>query len=149
MIISNKCLYGLKAMLELSLRHGQGPVTIGQIAQTQGIPVRFLEAILRQLKQAGLTESVRGKEGGYTLARDPKTISVGEIIRLIEGPLIAVNPGAAADTSLSSTPLPDVFANLWAAAETALDKVFFGTTLADLVEREHQRSHAQAMNYSI
>jgi Rrf2 family protein len=149
MIISNKCMYGLKAMLELALRHGQGPVTIGQIAQTQGIPVRFLEAILRQLKQAGFTESVRGKDGGYSLARNPKAISIGEIIRLIEGPLISVNPSATHDTSLSPTPLPDVFTELWSAAEAALDNVFFGTTLADLVDLEQRRSQSQAMNYSI
>ncbi|HMP68208.1 MAG TPA: Rrf2 family transcriptional regulator [Pirellulaceae bacterium] len=149
MIISNKCLYGLKAMLELALRDGQGPVTVGQIAHAQGIPARFLEAILRQLKQAGLTDSTRGKEGGYTLARTPQSIPVGEIIRLIEGPLLAVNSATTNENSPSALPVPDIFSELWREAEAALDTVLMATTLADLVDREQRRVHSEAANYTI
>ena len=71
-MISNKCNYALRALLELAKRDGGGPATIVDIAQAQSIPARFLEAILRQLKQAGLTESVRGK-GAIACRRAPGT----------------------------------------------------------------------------
>ena len=86
-MISNKCYYGLRAMLELAIHEGDGPITIGDIAAARNIPVRFLEAILRQLKQAGLADSARGKEGGYQLARPAREISAASIIDAIEGPV--------------------------------------------------------------
>jgi Rrf2 family transcriptional regulator, cysteine metabolism repressor len=145
-MISNRCLYALKATLELSLRHNQGPVTIGQIAESQKIPVRFLEAILRQLKQAGLANSVRGKEGGYYLAREPHTISIGEIIRLFEGPLVAIGKN---DDGATRGDIPDVFTTVWKAAETALASVYDGSDFGALADREQNRTQIQATNFTI
>jgi len=67
--VSQKSRYALKAVLELSFRYGQGPISISQIARAQAIPARFLEAILAQLKRGGFVASRRGNEGGYILAR--------------------------------------------------------------------------------
>lgn len=145
-MISNRCLYALKAMLELSLRQKQGPITIGQIAEAQKIPVRFLEAILRQLKQAGLANSARGKEGGYQLAREPHQISMGEVIRLFEGPLVSVGKTDSVD---SGNDIPDVFTPVWQEAEKSLSGVFDNTDFGMLVERERNRSSVQATNFSI
>ena len=143
-MISNRCIYALRAVLELSLRRKQGSITIGQIAEAQKIPVRFLEAILRQLKQAGLAKSVRGKEGGYYLAREPHEINVGHVIRIFEGPLVAVarNDGDARD-------VPDVFDAVWKSAETALTEVYDHTDFGSLAERELNRTHVQATNFTI
>jgi len=145
-MISNRCLYALKAILELSLRRQQGPVTIGEIAGSQQIPARFLEAILRQLKQAGIVNSVRGKEGGYHLAREPHTISVGEIIRQFEGPLVMTGKSDAGDRSEA---IPDVFATVWQSAEAALAEVYDGTDFGSLAEWEQNRSQIQATNFTI
>lgn len=149
MIISNKCYYGLKAMIELAFREGQGPITIGDIARAQGIPVRFLEAILRQLKQAGYADSVRGKEGGYILARNPDQVQLGELILFFEGPLMAVSPSATAHETSSPIPVPDVLSPIWKMAEKSLLDVFSAYTLRDLVEMEKAKKSSEAMNYTI
>lgn len=143
-MISNKCYYGLRAMLELAAREGGGPVTIGDIAATRRIPVRFLEAILRQIKQAGLADSARGKEGGYQLARPARQITVGEVIRLFEGPLLAVNPQIE-----QPAPGSNVLATVWALGEESLRTALDGVTFAELIEREHAFGAADAANYAI
>lgn len=146
-MISNKCYYALKAMLELALRTGDRPITIGEIARAQHIPVRFLEAILRQLKQAGLADSIRGKDGGYFLGKPAGRIAVGAIIRLFEGPLVE---GAAASASKShERTSEDVFAPLWRDAEKALAKVYDSVTLGELAEREHSSKLEGVATYSI
>jgi len=145
-MISNRCLYALHATLELSLRNNQGPATIGQIAEAQRIPVRFLEAILRQLKQAGIAKSLRGKEGGYQLAREPHTITMGEIIRIFEGPLVAIGQ---TDGSGESQNVPTVFTPVWKTAEAALSSVYDATDFGALAEREMNRSQVQATNFTI
>ena len=143
-MISNKCHYALRAVLELALRQGRGPVTIGQIASAQQVPVRFLEAILRQLRQAGLCESVRGKDGGYTLAREAGSITVGEVIRLFEGPLIA--PGSLSGQDQEAG---ELFTAIWTEAEDALGQVFNRCTFGRLAELEQRRAFEKAANYSI
>ena len=78
-------------MLELAKAQQRGPISISEIAKKQDIPPRFLEAILRDLKQAGVLNSVRGKEGGYLLAKDAGDVSVSEIICLFNDSLILKN----------------------------------------------------------
>jgi len=87
MHISKKGLYALEAMMRLAQDYDRGPVTIHSIAASEGIPEKFLELILRDLKSVRLLESVRGAHGGYRLKRHPSTIYLGEIIRTIDGPL--------------------------------------------------------------
>lgn len=147
-MISNRCHYALRAMLELALREGRGPVTIGEIASAQGIPVRFLEAILRQLKQAGLADSIRGKEGGYFLARKSGSVTVGDVIRLFEGRFISQQASVPPHQQSVIEP-HDVFAEVWSEAERALDTTFSRHTFAALAEREQHRAFSRASNYSI
>ncbi len=146
-MISNRCHYALRAMLELALCEGRGPMTISQIASARNIPVRFLEAIMRQLKQAGLADSVRGKEGGYFLARPATQVHVGDVLALFDGPLFSdaeqLGPHIIRDGD------PDVFAGVWREAEHALQGVFARHTFAALADREHQRRLASAENYTI
>lgn len=147
-MISNKCYYGLRAMLELTLRQGGGPVTIADIAQSQDIPVRFLEAILRQLKQAGFADSVRGKEGGYFLAKPADKVTLAQLIRLFEGPLVSVNAQAASGGKARS-PAEDVFAEVWNQADRALEAVLEKVTLDQLADRQQALSAAHATSYTI
>ena len=90
-MLTRKGKYGLKAMVVLARRHGRGPVLIGDLAEEEAIPKKFLENILLGLKHRGLLHSRKGPHGGYQLARTPKQISVGEIIRALAGPLALVS----------------------------------------------------------
>jgi Rrf2 family protein len=85
--ISKRTQYGLKAVLALGRRYGEGPVLIATLADTERIPLKFLEVILLALKGRGLLESKKGKHGGYQLSRPPSTITVGSLVRMLEGPL--------------------------------------------------------------
>jgi len=85
--ISKRTQYGLKALVALGRRHGQGPVLISTIASEETIPLKFLEGILLDLKGHGLLDSKRGKNGGYLLLKPPASITIGFVIRAMEGPL--------------------------------------------------------------
>ena len=146
-MISNKCYYAMRAMLELALCEGKGPITIGDIAGRQHIPVRFLEAILRQLKQARLADSARGKDGGYFLSTPARSISVGSVIRLFEGSLVSVNPMATPNRKRGES--MDVFQDMWDKAEQSLSTVFDNVNFASLAEQEKNRQSANITNYSI
>ena len=145
-MISKKCDYGLRAVLELAKQEGSGPVTIAEIAEIQQIPARFLEAILRQLKQGGFTESQRGKDGGYLLARSAAKIHVGDVIRLFEGPLLACAPGSQSDSQVGG---PRVLQNLWEEAMTVLSDVYDETSFADLAKRDRELNGTFVHDYSI
>jgi Rrf2 family protein len=119
---------------------------IQEIASAQGIPSRFLEAILVELKNAGFVVSKRGSRGGYSLSRDAGHIHVGEVICLFEGRLgdPESHRGPAADH------VGDVaFSHLWKRAEAAICEIYDQTTLRDLVEEETACRCADAMNFVI
>ncbi len=89
-MLSSKAKYGLKAMVHLALREGRGPSLIADIAEAEHIPKKFLDTILLELKNNGLLLSKKGKGGGYTLARPAARIMVGEVVRILDGPLAPV-----------------------------------------------------------
>jgi Rrf2 family protein len=86
-VISKKTKYALKALTRLTLDEGKGPVLIAELAEREGIPKKFLEAILLDLRNHGVLRSKKGKGGGYELAKPAETIMLGSIIRMLEGPL--------------------------------------------------------------
>jgi Rrf2 family protein len=90
MKLSKKSEYGLRALLELTLVHGKTTLQRHQIATRQHIPVEFLEQILLTLKRAGLLSSRRGMKGGYTLIKPPEEITLGQVIRILDGPLAPI-----------------------------------------------------------
>lgn len=91
MKLSKKSEYGLRALLELALVHGKQTLQRHQIATRQHIPVEFLEQILLALKRAGLLSSRRGVKGGYTLIKSPDEITLGQVIRILDGPLAPIS----------------------------------------------------------
>jgi Rrf2 family cysteine metabolism transcriptional repressor len=147
--LSQKCQYAVRAILELAKHYGQGPVAISQIAASQAIPQRFLENILNELRPTGLIESRRGIQGGYLLARDPATISVGEIIRLVDGPLNPVK--CIADTNGPRCPLKDncSLVHLWSKAKAAVEEVYDNASFRDLVEEEKALNRSTVIDYCI
>ena len=90
-MLTRKGKYGLKAMILLAREHGTDPILIGDLAEKEAIPKKFLENILLALKHRGLVHSRKGPHGGYQLAREPEKISVGEIVRALDGPLALVS----------------------------------------------------------
>lgn len=85
--ISKRTQYALKAMIALGRRYGQAPMLIASLSEEESIPLKFLENILLELKGYGILESKKGKGGGYRLSRPPSTITIGSVIRIMEGPL--------------------------------------------------------------
>jgi Rrf2 family cysteine metabolism transcriptional repressor len=148
-MVSQKCQYAIRALFELSRRYGQGPVKISEIAEAQAIPLRFLQIILHQLRHAGFVESRRGAEGGYFLSRQPSRVTVGEIVKFVEGPLVPVacmtSSKAASDCSLHGR---CVFTGMWQRAAKAMSEVYEGTSFQDLVEDQKQMRDG-AFTYSI
>jgi Rrf2 family protein len=86
-MLSKKSKYGLKALLVLAEETGRGPVLISELADRQRLPRKFLEAILLELKRHGILQSKKGKGGGYLLRHPPSEITLGQVIRVLEGPL--------------------------------------------------------------
>ena len=89
-MLSKKSKYGLKALLVLAQEAGRGPVLVSDLAEREGLPKKFLEAILLELKRHGLLQSKKGKGGGYFLSRKPSEVTVGQVIRVLEGPLALI-----------------------------------------------------------
>jgi Rrf2 family cysteine metabolism transcriptional repressor len=145
-LVSNKCEYALRAIFELARRSGQDPIKVQDIASAQGIPPRFLEIILVELKNGGFVLSKRGNNGGYILARPPREITVGQVIRLFQGDLDI--PGQV--KALNGTHGGDfAFSGLWERAQAAIAEVYDRTTFADLLQDELLRGRKWVLNYVI
>ena len=149
MNLSQRCQYTLRAIFELSKRRGEGPISVAEIADAQAIPPRFLLLILGQLRQAGFVESRRGVQGGYLLAGDPAELTVGDIIRFMEGPLDPVKciggDGAAHCPLRGSC----AFMALWERAKQAVTEVYDATSLQDLVDTERASAERYVAGYCI
>jgi Rrf2 family protein len=89
-MLSKKAKYALNAMAVLAKEYGQGPILISEIARREGIPHKFLELILLELKNDGVLQSKKGKGGGYFLGRPPNQITMGHVIRVLDGPLAPI-----------------------------------------------------------
>jgi Rrf2 family protein len=128
--VSAKSEYAVRALLELA-QAGDGPVKGERLAQTQGIPLKFLENILIDLRHAGIVRSQRGAEGGYWLARGADSISVGEAIRAVDGPLASVR--GEAPENLDYDGAAEHLQAVWIAVRASLRSVVDELTLADVV----------------
>ena len=89
-MLSKKATYALKALLILAQERDKGPILIAELAERDAMPKKFLEAILLELKHHGILQSKKGKGGGYFLGKNPHAITLGQVIRLIDGPLAPV-----------------------------------------------------------
>ncbi|MBQ3334786.1 MAG: Rrf2 family transcriptional regulator [Eubacteriaceae bacterium] len=134
MKLSTKGEYGVLAMCELAARHGEGPISVKDIADKQGLSDAYLEQLFARLKKTHLIKSMRGAKGGYVLTRDPSDITVGEVIDALEGP-IEISPcvgGANADFKCDKT-AACATRGLWMEVHQSIRNVIDNRTLGDLV----------------
>ena len=136
MNVSQKCQYALRALFELSRRPGNSPVRSSDIAQSQAIPPRFLELILGELKQGGFVESRRGARGGYLLLGQPDGVTVGEVIRFVDGPIAPVRCVTEAEQADCPLLAGCALIGMWRRARDAVNHVFDNTTFQDLLDEE-------------
>lgn len=131
--LSTRGRYGLKAMIDLALQYGEGPVPLRDVAERQRLSEHYLEQLVAPLRRAGLVTSSRGAQGGYELAREPAKISIGDIVRVLEGPLSLVdcldNGASACDqTSICLS------RSVWRRLRDSMENVLDSTTLADVTD---------------
>lgn len=149
MLVSQKCQYALRAVFQLAKRYNQGPTKIADIAQTQAIPARFLEVILSQLKHGGFVESRRGKQGGYFLVDSPAALTVGKVVRFMQGPIGPV--ACVTGDHNNECPLQGecVFLPMWESVRSAIAGIYDSTSIQDLVNREEEKGKDYVPNYVI
>ena len=149
MFISTKCQYALRSVYEIARSNHRIVMTIGDIAKAQQVPQRYLEGILNQLRKGGLLEAQRGRSGGYRLAKDAREITVGEVVRLIDGPIRAV--ACVKEAKPADCPMRThcVFMPTWQKVQDAIDEALDSTDFAHLVAIESEARQKECTNYTI
>ncbi|MHB9862074.1 RrF2 family transcriptional regulator [Streptomyces sp. YIM S03343] len=130
MRISARADYAVRAVLELAVRQGDGTVKAEEIATAQDIPYKFLEGILGDLRRAGVIGSRRGGGGGYRLAREAAAITVADIIRAVDGPIVSVRGERPTGLTYQGSARP--LLPLWIALRANVRRILEGVTIADL-----------------
>lgn len=149
MKISTKGHYGVQAMFDLAQRHGEGPVSLKSVADRQDLSEHYLEQLFAGLRKAGLVKSVRGAQGGYTLARDPAEIKVGDIIRVLEGPIVPVEC-VSADPEQCMKAEFCITRSVWEKVRVSIEEVLDSITLADMCkDAEESRQNRNFSMYYI
>jgi Rrf2 family protein len=133
MHVTAKVDYAVRGVVELAAA-GEGPVKGDAIAAAQDIPLRFLENILGELRQAGIVRSQRGAEGGYWLARPPEDITLAEVIRTVEGPIASIRSARPGEVTFPGVAAP--LQEVWIALRANMRAVLESVTLADIVSGE-------------
>lgn len=130
MKLSTKGRYGVKAMVDLAIHYGGAPVSIKNISERQNISEYYLEQLFSPLRKANLIKSIRGAQGGYILNKEPKLITVAEVINVLEGPIEisdCIEGVSCNNIDCCATRL------LWGKIKKSIDSVMESTTLEDIV----------------
>ncbi len=144
MKLSTKGEYGLLAAIDLALNSGRGPVQSFQIAERQSIPKQYLDQLLLMLKKAGLVESVRGRQGGYQLARPPREITLFDVVAALEGPIENVNFVGKVPEERTAT--RELLRDIWVDLAAHTVEILKQQTLDEFCDR-HRRIQEQLMYY--
>ena len=137
MRVSAKSDYALRALIEIVNRSDGSPVSAEQLGKAQDIPHGFLQAILADLRRAGVVMSQRGQAGGWRMARDPDTVTVADVIRAVDGPLVSVY--GLRPEAVSYNESAEVLQHVWIAARSSLREVFEKVTIRALADRKLPR----------
>lgn len=137
-MISKKTKYGLKALIYLARQYDKGPILIADLARDENLPKKFLENILLSLKNNGILQSRKGKGGGYYLGRHPSKITIGQAVRVMEGPLApvpCVSETAYAKCTECENEVTCGIRLVMKDVRDAMAVILDGTTLADVLEK--------------
>lgn len=134
MRVSAKSDYALRALIEIARHTDEGPVSAETLGRLQDIPHGFLQAILADLRRAGVVVSQRGQSGGWRLARSASDVSVADVIRAVDGPLVSVY--GLRPEAVTYNERADVLQHVWIAARSSLRDVFENVSIADLADRD-------------
>lgn len=137
MILSTKGRYGLKAIFELAVNYGEGPVSLKKISEKYGISENYLEQILAKLKKKGFIKTIRGAQGGYLLSKLPEEITVGMILRALEGEM---TPSECLSGDVCSRESECATRLVWEKIENGINDVIDNITLADMYN-ENKKIH--------
>ena len=140
--LSNRGLYGIKALYELANNYGKEPLAIREISKRHGMPVPFLEQVLHRLKKKGLVKSHRGINGGYSLSRPPDKITLGDAVKALEGPI------ALCDCIMKRDPnnklekeVQCVASNIYRKLGEKVEQAFDSVTLLELAEENSDKTY--------
>jgi len=147
MKLSTRGQYGTRAMLELALLYGQGPVLLKDVASRQDIPVSYLENLMGALRMAGLVATVRGMHGGYYLAKPPSEINISQVIAALEGSMAPVE--CVDDPKHCSRAESCVTRDIWGKVKQAIEGVLESITLEDLARRYREKQLTVSSRYYI
>ncbi|WP_027339714.1 RrF2 family transcriptional regulator [Halonatronum saccharophilum] len=132
MKLSTKGRYGVRAMFDLALNQGNGPIPLRSIAERQKISEHYLEQLIAHLRKEGMVNSVRGAHGGYLLAKEAEEITIGDIIRILEGPIAPTDCIADEVKEECENSADCVVKMIWKKMKDSIDEVLDSITLEDL-----------------
>ncbi len=133
--VSSKGRYAVKAVYELALHVGRGPLTVGSIAHAQNIPEQYLEQLMPSLKRAGIVHGMRGAQGGYQLAGRPDQVSVRDVVQAVEGRIVVADCAGVEGSGCAETNWcigPDV----WVRVQEAVDEAMSEITMEQLLREQ-------------
>jgi len=141
--VSERAHYGLRAMTELAKAYGHGPLALARIAEVEHLPAGYLEQLAMPLRRAGLIEGRRGAHGGYQLARPPAQVTVGAIVRALEGSVAPVECLTDEYVAGACEREPSCASqSLWVRVKESVDRVLDSVTLAQLCAEHHTGAQA-------
>jgi Rrf2 family transcriptional regulator, cysteine metabolism repressor len=145
-MLSSRARYATRALLDLSLHENEGPVQAGDIAERQNIPYKFLEQILLSLKRAGFVQSRKGPGGGYFLARPAGEITLGAVVRTVDGPIAPISCVSVSGYMECGCPHPETcgLRSVFKEARDSLAEILDGTSFADIRERSRDLESARS-----
>lgn len=149
MKLSTKGRYGVKAMFDLAQHYGEGPIALKNIAERQFISEHYLEQLISALRKANLVKSVRGAQGGYILAREPENITIGDIIRVLEGPIAPSECVSEEEPEECHRQEICVTRTVWKRIRDSIADVLDSITLADMIEDARKIKEKQNYMYYI
>lgn len=138
MRLSTRGHYGLKAMFDLAQHYGGSPTPLKAIAERQKIPENYLEQLMAVLRKSGLVKSVRGAQGGYLLVRNPKDVYVGEIIRVLEGPIAPVECVNEIKTAVCDQVDSCITRTVWERVRDSMKEVMDSISLDDMCKDDER-----------
>lgn len=141
MKLSTRSRYGTRMMLDLAQHYDDGPVQIGEIAKRQDISVKYLEQLIIPLKKANYITSVRGPKGGHVLARSPEEITVGEVVKLLEGGINLAD--CLENPDICDRSETCVTRSIWETATRAMSQVLNSMTLSDIAKGRKRTKQLQ------